>query len=53
MDDDVKSIYNWDNNMSHDEPTDGDTSAFMHSVKPIGKISTVNIDDKAKINKLA
>ena len=53
MDDDVKTRYNRDNNMSHDEPTDGDTSAFMHSVKPIGKISTVNIDDKAKINKLA
>ena len=39
--------------MSHDGPVDGDTSVFMHGVKPIGKIMAVNIDDKAKINMLA
>ena len=39
--------------MSHDGPADGDTSVFMHGVKPISKIRVVNIDDKAKINKLA
>ena len=48
MDDDVKTRYSWDNNMSHDEPTDGDTSVFMHAVKRIGKISTVNIMIKPK-----
>ena len=53
MDDDVKTRYNRDNNMSHDGPTDGDTFVFMHGVKPIGKIRAVNIDGKAKINKLA
>ena len=53
MDDDVKIRYNQDNNMSHYGPTDGDTSVFMHGVKPIGKITAVNMDDKAKINKLA
>ena len=52
-DDDVKTRYNWDNNMSHDGLVDGDTSIFMHDVKPVGKIRVVNIDDKAKINKLA
>ena len=39
--------------MSHDGLVDGDTSIFMHDVKPVGKIRVVNIDDKAKINKLA
>ena len=39
--------------MSHDGPADGDTSVFMHGVKPIGKIRAMNINDKAKINKLA
>jgi hypothetical protein len=53
MDDDVKTRYNQDDNMSHDRPADGDTSVFMHGVKPIGKITVVNIDVKSKINKLA
>ena len=53
MDDDVKTRYNRDNNMSHDGPADGDTSIFMHGAKPIGMIRAMNIDDKAKINKLA
>ena len=39
--------------MSHDGPPPGETSIFMHGVKPIGKITSKNIDDKAKINKLA
>ena len=39
--------------MSHDGPADGDTSVFMHGVKPIGKIRAMNINDKAKINKLS
>ena len=39
--------------MSHDGTADGYTSIFMHGVKPIGKITSKNIDDKAKINKLA
>jgi hypothetical protein len=50
---DVQTRYNRDDNMSHDGPVDGDTSVFMHGVKPIGKITSTNIDDKAKINKLA
>ena len=53
MNDDVKTRYIQDDNMSHDGPADGDTSVFMHGVKPISKIRVVNIDDKAKINKLA
>ena len=53
LDGDVKTRYNWDNNMSHDGPTDGDTSVFMHGVKPIGQIRVKDIKDKAKINKLA
>ena len=51
--DDVKTRYNRDDNMSHDGPADGDTSIFMHGAKPIGMIRAMNIDDKAKINKLA
>ena len=48
MDDD-----NQDNNMSHDGPAPGETSIFMHGVKPIGQIRVKDIKDKAEINKLA
>ena len=51
--DDVKTRYNRDDNMSHDGPTPGETSVFMHGVKPIGQIRVKDIKDKAKINKLA
>ena len=39
--------------MSYDGPTPGETSIFMHGVKPIGQIRVKNIKDKAEINKLA
>ena len=39
--------------MSYDGPTPGETSIFMHGVKPIGKITVKDIKGKAKINKLA
>ena len=51
--DDVKTRYNLDDNMSHDGPAPGETSVFMHGVKPIGQIRVKDIKDKAKINKLA
>ena len=51
--DDVKTRYNWDDNMSHDGLADGDTSIFMHGVKPIGQIRVKNIKYKVKINKLS
>ena len=51
--DDVKTRYNQDDNMSYDGPTPGETSIFMHGVKPIGQIWVKNIKDKAEINKLA
>ena len=51
--DDVKTRYNRDNNMSHDGPAHGETSVFMHGVKPISHIRVKDIKDKAKINKLA
>ena len=51
--DDVKTRYNRDNNMSHDGLAPGETSVFMHGVKPIGQIRVKDIKDKAKINKLA
>ena len=51
--DDVKTRYNRDNNMSHDGPAPGETSIFMHGVKPIGQIRVKDIKDKSKINKLA
>ena len=53
MDDGVKTRYNWDNNMSHDGPADGDTSVFMHGVKPISRIRVKDIADKAQINALS
>ena len=51
--DDIKTRYNWNDNMSHDGPAPGDTSIFMQGVKPIGQIRVKDIKDKAKINKLA
>ena len=51
--DDVQTRYNQDNNMSHDWPTDGDTSIFMHGVMPIGRIWVKDITDKAQINALS
>jgi hypothetical protein len=51
--DDVKTRYNPDENMSHDGPAPGETSVFMHGVKPIGQIRVMDNKDKAKINKLA
>jgi hypothetical protein len=51
--DDVQTRYNRDDNMSHDRPTDGDTSVFMHGVKPIGNTRAKYIADKATINELA
>jgi len=51
--DDVKTRYNRDDNMSHDGPAPGETSVFMHGVKPIGQIRVKDIKDKVKINKLA
>jgi hypothetical protein len=51
--DDVQTRYNLDDNMSHDGLADGETSVFMNGVKPIGKIMVKDINDKAKINKLA
>ena len=39
--------------MSHDRPAPGETSVFMHGVKPIGQITVKDIKVKAKINKLA
>ena len=39
--------------MSHDGLADGDTSIFMHGVKPISQIRVKDIKAKAKINKLA
>ena len=51
--DDVKTRYKQDDNMSHDGPTHGETSIFMHGVKPIGQIRVKDIKDKSKINKLA
>ena len=51
--DDVQTRYNQDDNMSHDVPSDGDTSVFMHGVKPIGRIRIKDINDKDKINALA
>ena len=53
MDDGVKTRYNRDNNMLHDGPAHGETSIFMHGVKPIGQIRVKDIKDKGKINKLA
>ena len=53
MDDGVKTRYNRDNNMLHDGPAHGETSVFMHGVKPVGQIRVKDIKDKAKINKLA
>ena len=51
--DDVKTRYNQDDNMSYDGPTPGETSIFMHGVKPIVQIRVKYIKDKAKIHKLA
>ena len=51
--DDVQTRYNQDNNMSHDGPTDGDTSIFMYGVKPIGSTRVKDITDKATIDALA
>ena len=51
--DDVKTRYNQDDNMSHDGLADGDTSVFMHGVKPIGRIRVKDIADKAQINALS
>jgi hypothetical protein len=39
--------------MSHDGTAPGETSIFMHGVKPIGQIRVKDIKDKAKINKPA
>ena len=39
--------------MSHDGPAPGETSIFMHGVKPIGQIRVKDIKDKVEINKLA
>jgi hypothetical protein len=36
--------------MSHDGPAPGETSVFMHGVKPFGYIRVKDIKDKAKIN---
>ena len=51
--DDVKTRYNQDDNMSHDGPAPGETSIFMHGVKPIGRIRVKDIADKAHINALS
>ena len=36
--DDVKTRYNRDDNMSHDGPTPGETSVFMHGVKLLARL---------------
>ena len=51
--DDVQTRYNRDNNISHDGPADGETSVFMNGDKPVGNIKVKDINDKAKINKIA
>jgi len=49
----IETRYNRNDNMSHDGPAHGETSVFMHGVKPVGQIRVKDIKDKAKINKLA
>ena len=51
--DDVKTRYNQDDNMSHHGCAPGETSVFMHGVKPIGQIRVMDLKDKVEINKLA
>ena len=51
--DDVKTRYNRDDNMSHGGLAPGETSVFMHGVKPIGQIRVMDLKDKVEINKLA